>query len=95
MNNGLEQKSKHLPVIDATKCTGCEECVEVCPNDAIFKQANYDCLKCVKYCLSKDISCKPHHILFCYDNCDSCGLCIEACKSKALQWFDSAKAKCS
>jgi len=32
------------------------------------------------------VPCNRENYVFCYDMCDSCGLCISACKHDALHW---------
>ena len=75
-----------LPVIDIAKCINCENCILICPANAISKNSGYSCSKCIKYCLSFDVPCNPDHYIFCYEKCDSCGLCISACSAEAIGW---------
>jgi pyruvate formate lyase activating enzyme len=49
----------------ASKCIGAQDCVEVCPNDALTLTAE--------------------GIITNFDLCNLCGLCAEACPSKAIQ----------
>lgn len=95
MSSQPNQTYDQLPVIDLTKCIDCDKCIEACPKGAISKQQNYDCLKCIRYCLSKDIRCKPEHYIIFYKKCDACGLCIEACSHNAIHWVNFAVEKCN
>ena len=76
-----------VPIIDVAKCIKCDKCIEVCPTDAICKSGDYSCSKCIKYCLSIEVPCNPDHNVFCYEKCDSCGLCVSACSENAINWF--------
>jgi ferredoxin len=82
-NNNLRTKTK-LPYIDILKCTRCEKCILICPTHAIIKTSNPTCDKCIKYCISMQVPCNRENYIFCYDLCDSCGLCISACKHDAI-----------
>ena len=89
----MKNAKKH-PVVDHAKCTGCDECLKVCPNNAVFKQPNYDCLKCVKYCHSYlQLNCKPEHYFICLEKCDACGMCIETCPTNAIYWVQNEALK--
>jgi Pyruvate/2-oxoacid:ferredoxin oxidoreductase delta subunit len=37
------------------------------------------------------VPCKPEKIIFDYEHCDSCGLCIDVCPEKAISWFTVKK----
>ena len=71
---GLEQEllapSRFLAVVDEGLCTGCQECVERCPFQAIEMQ---------KPAGSKKL--KAHII---NEKCKGCGVCVVGCKQKAL-----------
>ena len=85
------QYPKTVPFIDVAKCINCEECITVCPTNAICKQYSYSCSKCIKYCLSLEVPCNPDHYIFCYEQCDTCGLCVTACSVDAINWFEIPK----
>ena len=80
-----------IPVIDSDKCIRCEKCIIACPKNAIINSSNAACSKCIKYCLSMSVPCNPDHYIFCYEQCDSCGLCITACANDAIYWYNSMK----
>jgi formate hydrogenlyase subunit 6/NADH:ubiquinone oxidoreductase subunit I len=77
---------KQIPVIDYSKCIYCDMCFDICPLNAILKVANPSCDKCIKYCFSMEVPCNREHYVFCYEQCDSCGLCISACNKEAINW---------
>jgi len=74
--------------IDCYLCTNCGMCYNVCKKHAISRVSNYSCDKCIKYCTSMDVPCKP--VRFCIDDaiCDLCGDCISACMVNAIRVVD-------
>ena len=57
-----------IPIIDPEKCTGCKECVEVCPTQAISiendkavinKDICEECGECAHTCPEKAITIPP------------------------------------
>jgi Pyruvate/2-oxoacid:ferredoxin oxidoreductase delta subunit len=82
----IKSEVSQLPVIDNSKCTKCDDCYIICPLGAIVKSSNTACAKCIKYCISMKVPCDPLNYVFCYEKCDSCGLCVSACKSEAIYW---------
>lgn len=91
MNLATEIKQKKQPSLNLLKCTGCDACLDACEKKLIQKQENYDCQKCIKYCRSINIPCKPVHYVFDYENCDACGLCMQACSENAIYWVKIKK----
>lgn len=85
--NANKSEVNPLPIIDISKCTKCDKCLNICPHDVIIKASNTACAKCIKYCISIKVPCNPNNYVFCYDKCDSCGLCVSACKSEAIYWY--------
>jgi Pyruvate/2-oxoacid:ferredoxin oxidoreductase delta subunit len=81
------KKPEKVPIINESKCINCDKCITACPKNAICKKANYNCSKCIKYCLSIKVPCNPEHYIFCYEQCDACGLCIPACPVDAIIWY--------
>lgn len=77
-----------IPVIDFTQCTACCKCVDICPEKAIHRAQNDSCARCIKYCISLTIPCKPDTLHFDYENCTACGDCLTGCPEKAIQWFE-------
>jgi hypothetical protein len=59
--------SSRLPTIDPTLCTNYRACVEHCPKHAIEEPLNFCCAKCVKYCLSMEVPCRPAGVTICAD----------------------------
>jgi Fe-S-cluster-containing hydrogenase component 2 len=75
-----------------TVCTQCNECIDICPVNALYKDKSgvvvlnrevcVNCLICVGYC--------PHGVMM-YSKkspvpfkCVSCGICVKNCSSGAL-----------
>jgi len=85
------QAKNKIPVIDVAKCIDCEKCITVCPTNAICKNSSFSCSKCIKYCLTMKVPCNPDHYVFCYEQCDACGLCVSACRVDAIRWFEIKK----
>jgi Pyruvate/2-oxoacid:ferredoxin oxidoreductase delta subunit len=82
------QKITRRPAIDADRCVDCGSCVGVCPNDAIQEPMNFCCAKCVKYCLTMDVPCRPGSVVVCLERCDGCGTCVSACPHEAIAWSE-------
>ncbi|MFQ6088614.1 MAG: Coenzyme F420 hydrogenase/dehydrogenase, beta subunit C-terminal domain [Candidatus Methanofastidiosia archaeon] len=57
------------------KCTGCEMCEEVCPNDSI---------KIYKRGVKKN---PIDEYIYNFSTCTWCGLCVDVCPVRALQWL--------
>lgn len=79
------QTTPQKPVIDPTLCNDCRECVAACPQHAIQEASNYACAKCVKYCISMEVPCRPANLAICHQLCDGCGACVDACVQGAIQ----------
>ena len=58
------------PQIDATKCTGCGQCVSPCPTDALI--------------IKESPSSDKRTLLLSYGDCINCGLCAPACPYEAI-----------
>jgi ferredoxin len=80
------QLPMRLPVVDPSKCDGCDQCIKVCPHAAIYQPGEVTCSKCIKYCLTMEVPCRHDHVAFSYGACDSCGICVAACTRGALIW---------
>lgn len=72
------------PVILQDLCICCDDCIEACPLDAIRKPQDSACAKCIKYCISMEVPCRPDLPVICLENCDACGICAEACEHEAI-----------
>jgi len=68
----LVEPNRYEATVDEDICTGCQDCIEKCPFDAIEmrKPANSKKLKA--------------HIIS--ENCKGCGVCIVGCKQKAMRY---------
>lgn len=77
----LERRDDGLIVLNPEKCTGCKDCIEACPYDAIFYNETLNiCQKCT--------GCA--HIL---DNDDALPRCVEACPTDAIIFGEEAELK--
>jgi len=85
--NVIKPNTAQLPVIDISKCTLCDQCLNICPQKAIVKVSSSSCAKCIKYCITMKVPCNPEHYVFCYETCDACGLCASVCKQGAIYWY--------
>jgi Fe-S-cluster-containing hydrogenase component 2 len=79
---------KKVPVVNLIKCMKCHTCIEVCPQNVISEALNTCCAKCIKYCIVFPVPCHPGYLIFDYDACDSCGICIDQCPYGAMEWAD-------
>lgn len=75
MPEDLPPKYRGFLVNDTKKCTGCEECVRICP-------AN-----CIKFIAEERPDGKRHIACFEIDKgkCIHCGLCVEVCEPESLK----------
>jgi len=80
-------ENKKVPVVDFAKCTHCDKCIIACKDKVITKANNDSCAKCVKYCISLTIPCKPDILHFDYKRCTACGDCIIVCPEHAIHWY--------
>lgn len=76
-----------IPVIDITKCTVCNKCINICKEKVIMKTDNQSCAKCIKYCIMMKVPCKPDNYSFNYLLCTACGDCVSICPEQAIYWF--------
>lgn len=76
--------------IDASRCTRCLKCLAVCSAGAISDCKNDSCSKCVKYCLSMPVPCKPGSLVVSAEHCTGCGECIAVCEYGAIGWAERA-----
>jgi ferredoxin len=74
--------------IDCHLCTNCGLCYNVCKNRAISRMTNYSCARCVKYCTSMDVPCRPTRFVCDPDLCDLCGECVSVCVTGAIRIVD-------
>ena len=70
--------------IDYSKCTLCEECIDICPENAIKKVKNSICNKCPKYCMTYEVDCNYFKIEIDDSKCNSCNACISTCLVLAI-----------
>jgi NAD-dependent dihydropyrimidine dehydrogenase PreA subunit len=92
----IKLKKNRFPAVNELLCVKCFKCVERCPENAIVVQEatsdnGYSCEKCVKYCATMDVPCKPGTIFILYDRCNSCGACISGCDYGALYLINYKK----
>lgn len=85
------KKIEFYPIIEKQLCTNCDKCIAACPTNAIYKENDASCAKCIKYCISMKVPCNPDHYVFCYEHCNACGLCIPACPVDAIEWYKVSK----
>ncbi|HNX22505.1 MAG TPA: 4Fe-4S binding protein [Spirochaetota bacterium] len=79
---------KKIPIVDQSKCVRCNNCVDICPGNAISVISNSCCAKCIKYCISLPVPCHPEYLTFDYSICNSCGICIDSCSHGVISWTD-------
>ncbi len=71
------------PVINQDKCTRCLRCWIVCPEPAISvvdKQYSWPNGRSWKFTVEVN-----------YDYCKGCGMCVEECEPKAIDWVEEVK----
>jgi Pyruvate/2-oxoacid:ferredoxin oxidoreductase delta subunit len=67
----LVEPNRFLAAVDEDKCTGCQDCLEKCPFNAVEMR---------KTAGSKKL--KAHIVA---ENCKGCGVCVVGCKQRALR----------
>jgi electron transport complex protein RnfB len=90
-----------LPVIDYDRCTGCNECVEKCPRDAIRGREGsrkvafihgeecVGCTLCAAECKFDAIEGEPKTIhTVTPDKCTGCNQCVDVCPQEAITLID-------
>jgi len=71
-------------VINAARCSKCNRCIQICDVKAIIEKENYNCGKCIKYCLTMEVECTPGSFIINNLPCNQCDKCIEICPEKAI-----------
>ncbi len=59
-----------VPIIDASRCNGCDTCVKLCPHDAIT--------------LNRDDETEVQSYGIQAENCSGCGICVDGCELEAV-----------
>ncbi|MBL3591224.1 MAG: 4Fe-4S binding protein [gamma proteobacterium endosymbiont of Lamellibrachia anaximandri] len=59
-----------VPIIDASRCNGCDTCVKLCPHDAIT--------------LNRDDETEVQSYGIQSENCSDCGICVDGCEVEAI-----------
>ncbi len=65
-------KSNFLPRIDHEKCVLCEDCIEICPMDALFRY------------FPRNENLDDDHIQLIEEMCIGCGVCATNCPAEAI-----------
>ena len=81
VEGALYKRDDGLVIIDSIKCSGCRNCLDVCPYDVIFYN---DDLNLAQKCTG----CA--HLL---DDEWEVPRCVDACPTEALQFMDESKAR--
>jgi tetrathionate reductase subunit B len=81
VEGAIYQREDGLVIIDADKCTGCRNCVDACPYDAIYFNEDLNLAQKCTGCA---------HLLD--DGWDE-PRCADACPTLAIRWVDEAEAK--
>jgi len=68
----LVEPNRYEATVDEELCTGCQDCIEKCPFDAIEMQKTANSKKLKAQIIS--------------ENCKGCGVCIVGCKQKAMRY---------
>ena len=68
----LVEPNRFEATVDEETCTGCQDCVEKCPFDAIEMLPSVNSKKLKAHIIS--------------ENCKGCGVCIVGCKQKAMRY---------
>jgi len=68
----LVEPNRYEAMVDEDICTGCQDCVEKCPFNAIEMQKTVGSKKLKAHIIS--------------ENCKGCGVCIVGCKQKAMRY---------
>ncbi len=71
------------PVIIQDKCTRCLRCWIVCPEPAIYIiDSPYTTKSGRQFKFSVEVN---------YNYCKGCGMCVEECEPKAIDWVEEVK----
>ena len=81
VEGAIYKREDGLVIIDPVKCSGCRNCVDVCPYDVIFFNEELNIAqKCTGCAHLLDEGWKEPR-------------CVDACPTNAIQWMDETEAK--